>query len=174
MTDDEAALPLLRIAAFAPADEPALHALRLEALAAHPEAFGSSLAEESRGLLDWLAAHLAAGRIYGAWDGDDLAGMAGLWLEAAEKKRHRGGLWGMYVRPASRGRGVGGALVRHVLDRAAAAGLEQVHLGVGAGNSAARALYEACGFVAYGTEPRALKIGAAYVDEILMVGRLER
>lgn len=165
---------MIAIRTVGPYETGALMAVRLEALAAHPEAFGSSLAEESRGVPGWLAAHLGGGRIYGAWDGGDLVGMAGLWLEAAEKKRHRGGLWGMYVRPAWRGRGVGGALVRHVLDRAREAGLEQVHLGVGAGNPAARALYEACGFVAYGTEPQALKIGAAYVDEILMVRRLGR
>ena len=63
-------------------------------------------------------------------------------------------------------------LVRHVLDRAAEAGLEQVHLGVGAANRGAQALYAACGFEVYGTEPRSLKIGATYVDELLMVCRL--
>ena len=171
MREVEASLPI-RIAAFSPADEPVLHALRLEALRAHPEAFGSSVAEESAGLPAWVAAHLAAGQVSGAWDEGTLAGMAGLWREPGEKARHRGGLWGMYVRPPWRRRGVAAALVRHALDRAAATGLEQVHLAVGAANPGARALYESLGFVAYGVEPRALKIGDAYVDEVLMVRRL--
>lgn len=162
----------LRIARFEMTDAAALHALRLEALAAHPDVFGASLSEESAGLPAWLAAHLDAGEVFGAWDGADLAGMAGLWRETAEKRRHRGGLWGMYVRPAWRGRGVGAALVRHVLERAAAAGLEQVHLAVAVDNAAARALYDSMGFLACGIEPRALKIGQIYVDELLMVRRL--
>ncbi len=162
----------LRIAPFAGADAAVLLALRQEALAAHPEAFGSSLAEESAALPAWLAAHLDAGEVFGAWDGGGLAGMAGLWREGAEKRRHRGGLWGMYVRPAWRGRGVGAALVHHVLEHAAAAGLEQVHLAVAVDNLPARALYDCLGFLACGIEPRALKIGERYVDELLMVRRL--
>lgn len=162
----------IAIRTFRPEDAAALMALRVEALAAHPEAFGSSVAEELPGVPAWLAAHLDAGRIYGAWDGGELAGMAGLWLEEAEKRRHRGGLWGMYVRAAWRRRGVGRMLVGHVLGRAAAAGLEQVHLGVGAENRAAQALYAAFGFQAYGTEPRSLKLGDVYVDELLMACRL--
>ncbi|MFN4089033.1 MAG: GNAT family N-acetyltransferase [Alphaproteobacteria bacterium] len=160
------------MSAFGPDDAAALTALRREGLEAHPEAFGSSLAEEAGGVPGWLTAQLAAGDVFGAWDGPDLAGMAGLWREEPEKKRHRGGLWGMYVRPARRRRGVGAALVRRVLERAALVGLEQVHLGVGAANPGARALYERLGFVAYGVEPRALKLAAVYVDEVLMVRHL--
>lgn len=149
-----------------------LLALRQEALAAHPAAFGSSLAEESASLPAWLAAHLDAGEVFGAWEGSDLVGMAGLWRETAEKRRHRGGLWGLYVRPAWRGHGVGEMLGCHVLERAAAAGLEQVHLAVAVDNLPARALYDRLGFLACGIEPRALKIGERYVDELLMVRRL--
>lgn len=165
---------MIAVRCFRPDEAGSVMALRVEGLAAHPDAFGSSLAEESGGPPPWLAAHLDGGRIYGAWDGAALAGMAGLWTEGAEKRRHRGGLWGVYVRAPWRRRGVGRALVRHVLDRAAAAGLEQLHLGVGADNLAARALYASLGFEPYGTEPRALKIGDAYVDEVLMVCRLGR
>jgi RimJ/RimL family protein N-acetyltransferase len=50
--------------------------------------------------------------------------------------------------------------------------LEQVLLGVGAHNVAAIQTYQKFGFELYGTEPRALKVGSAYVDEQLMILRL--
>jgi hypothetical protein len=35
----------------------------------------------------------------------------------------------------------------------------------------ARKLYESLGFQAYGVEPRSLKIGTGYVDDVLMILR---
>jgi hypothetical protein len=35
----------------------------------------------------------------------------------------------------------------------------------------AKKLYEALGFEAYGVEPRSLKIGTEYVDDVLMILR---
>jgi RimJ/RimL family protein N-acetyltransferase len=39
-------------------------------------------------------------------------------------------------------------------------------------NASARRLYESLGFVAYGTEIRAMKLGETYYDEIHMALRL--
>ena len=142
--------------------------IRLEALELAPEAFGSTLArEQAFSRADFLA-RLTGGLVFGAFEGEALAGIAGLVVEAGAKERHKGTLFGMYVRPGARGRGVGLALVEAVL--AAAEGLvEQVLLAVVADNAAARLLYERCGFSAYGVEPRALKFNGRYFDEVLMV-----
>ena len=51
-------------------------------------------------------------------------------------------------------------------------GLEQVHLCVVTTNEAALKLYRSCGFVIYGQDPAALKIGDTRHDEFLMVRRL--
>ena len=47
--------------------------------------------------------------------------------------------------------------------------MEQLELSVVTTSLAARRLYHSLGFVVYGTEPRALKLGEQYWDEDLMV-----
>jgi ribosomal protein S18 acetylase RimI-like enzyme len=150
------------------ADAPAYRDLRLEALASHPDAFGSSVEEEGGEPLSWFAGRLEGGPAFGGWLADGrLAGTAGLRIPSSPKLRHKGMLWGMYVRPEARGTGMARALVDQVL--AAAEGLvEEVQLVVAAGNPAAVRLYRAAGFTQYGCEPRALRVGDVYIDEFLM------
>jgi GNAT superfamily N-acetyltransferase len=52
----------------------------------------------------------------------------------------------LYVVPALRGRGIGRALLEAVLEAARQAGAARIELGTGTGDTAARALYESCGF----------------------------
>lgn len=47
-------------------------------------------------------------------------------------------------------------------------GLRLVQLTVTAGNDAALSLYERCGFVQYGLEPQAVRVGDDYFDKIHM------
>nr|WP_237167851.1 GNAT family protein [Paenibacillus yonginensis] len=51
-------------------------------------------------------------------------------------------------------------------------GLEQINLAVITANKGAKRLYEAAGFITYGTEQNALKAGGRYWDEDYMVLRL--
>jgi len=44
----------------------------------------------------------------------------------------------------------------------------QLNLGVSETTPGARALYEAVGFVVWGTEPRAMRVEGRYYDEIFM------
>jgi ribosomal protein S18 acetylase RimI-like enzyme len=79
-------------------------------------------------------------------------------------------LFGLYVAPRARGRGVGEALVRAVLDEARRRGKSEVLLEVTSNNPAARALYERCGFVATGaTHPHPRR---EELHELEMVARL--
>lgn len=152
------------------ADAAAYRALRLDGLERHPEAFGASWEDEAARQLAWFAERLEANAVFGAWEAGALAGTAGLLVPTTPKLRHKGTLWGMYVRPDARRSGLGAALLAAVLDHARGA-VEEVGLTVGAANAAARRLYEAAGFTAYGVEPRALKVAGQYHDEVLMTLR---
>ena len=62
------------------------------------------------------------------------------------------------------------ALLDSLLERAMReASLEQILLAVGTVQTAARRLYSSRGFVSFGIEPNALKVGPTYVDEDHMI-----
>lgn len=168
-----AAVAVRRLAA---ADAAAYRDLRLEGLAAHPEAFAASWEDEAARPLSWFAERLERNAVFGAWAGaagdGAMDGVAGLLVPDAAKLRHKGVLWGMYVRPRARGAGVGAALVARVLGHARGV-VEEVRLSVVASNTAAVRLYEAAGFGRYGLERRALKVAGRHHDEALMAARLD-
>ena len=155
-------------------DAAGYRALRLEGLAGHPEAFGASWEEEAARPLAWFAERLERNAVFGGWTGGgpELAGVAGLLVPEAAKLRHKGVLWGMYVRPPARRTGMGAALLARVLDHARGA-VEEVRLTVVASNAAAVRFYEAAGFETYGVERRALKVAGRHHDEALMALRLD-
>ncbi|MFZ2107092.1 MAG: GNAT family N-acetyltransferase [Roseiarcus sp.] len=101
-----------------------------------------------------------------------MVGVAGLAPRPGTKERHRGFLWGMYLRPEARRLGAAGLLLDAILAEASKR-FEQIELDVAAGNSAALALYEKFGFERLGTTPRALKTASGRQDEILMVKFLD-
>ncbi|GAC1341789.1 MAG: GNAT family N-acetyltransferase [Acetobacteraceae bacterium] len=141
--------------------------LRLEALTRHPECFGASAAEEAARPLDWFAERLAGGTILGGAREEMLLGIIGLFVPETAKSRHKGLLWGLYVRPAARGTGLAAALVQRMIAEAATQ-VEELQLSVVSSNRAAVALYDRAGFREYGVEPRALKVAGRYYDELLM------
>lgn len=110
----------------------------------------------------------------GAFEDGSLIGMATFIRETGLKERHKGHIYGVYVGLAHRRKGVGQALLAALLERAKRdPSLEQILLAVGTRQSAAKQLYVSFGFETYGTEPRALKVGARYVDEDHMVLRIQ-
>ena len=155
-------------------DAAAYQALRLSGLRESPAAFGSTYENEVNTPLEQVRAQLArgAGRedvVFGAWDDEGaLVGVAGMRRGTSLKTRHRGGVWGLYVAPEARGRGVGHALVSVVIQHARSLGMERLVLGVETTNLPARALYHALGFVTYGIEPRAYRLNGEYWDSELM------
>lgn len=161
----------MRIRRLVPDDAEALRVLRMEALSTAPEAFGSSPEEEAARPMDLVRSRLdpsIADAVFGAFAGDDLVGMAGFALSPGIKKRHKGVLWGVFVRAQWRNGGTGEDLVRAVIAHA------QHHVlllqaSVVTSNGAARRVYDRLGFVSYGTERRALRIGEAFHDEELLV-----
>ncbi len=154
------------------ADAAAFRDMRLEMLQVNPEAFGSTYEAESDKSVEQFATMLTKSFVAGGFVDGQLAGVAGFYVLAGPKVSHRGNIWGVYVRGAFRGRGVGHAVISEIL-RHARTLVQQVHLTVVTENAGARALYERLGFAIYGTEPRALKVGDRYYDEHLMAYRLD-
>ena len=116
---------------------------------------------------DAFAERLADGTVFGAWFGERLVACAGLALREKIKLRHKRYLCGMFVHPEVRGQGVGRRLLEEVLSHARTC-CEEVLLTVVMSNEAAHRLYAAAGFVEYGREPGAIKVGCNYFDELLM------
>jgi len=142
--------------------------LRLEGLKRHPEAFASSWEYEADKPASWWAERLETNTIFGGQvDNSPIAGVAGLHVQDALKLRHKGVLWGMYVRPEARRSGLGAALVERVVEHARTV-VEELCLTVVTSNDAACRLYGKAGFKPYGLERRAMKVGGEYHDELLM------
>jgi ribosomal protein S18 acetylase RimI-like enzyme len=150
-------------------DEAALYRdIRLEGLRHDPDAFGSTSEHENAMELSWFADRIVKGNVFGAFVRGDLVGVAGYWPQEGEKERHKAMLWGMYVRGAARGSGLGESLIEAVVEHATGR-VEQLQLGVATGNASALRLYKKTGFSEYGREMKALKQDGRYIDEILMV-----
>lgn len=165
--------PEPEIVVLEPKDAPAFRKLRLEGLKRHPEAFGASYEEEAALPLAEIERRLAGAAVFGAFADGELVGVAGLLVPGAAKKRHKGELWGVYVRAGARGAGIGTALVRAVIAHARGR-IQQLHTTVVTDNGPARRLYAKLGFRPYGVEPRALKVGERCYDQELLALMLER
>ena len=102
-----------------------------------------------------------------------LIGVVGLIRDRHFKSSHKAHLWGMYVAPAYRGKGVGTDLLQAALRHARTLpGVSWVHLSVSSAAPAAQRLYERAGFKLWGTEPDALCHEGQTADEHHMALRL--
>jgi ribosomal protein S18 acetylase RimI-like enzyme len=157
-----------------PPDVAAYRELRLEGLRNHPDSFGAAWEDEIEQPDAWWTQRLESNTVFGGWiDGSPLLGVAGFYVPGTAKQRHKGILWGMYVRPGARGTGLAASLLQHVIEEARLL-VEEIRLTVMASNTAAHRLYSAAGFEPYGLERRALKVGDDYYDDLLMALPLQR
>lgn len=82
--------------------------------------------------------------------------------------RAHSGVLGIGVVAGFRGKGIGPALMRAALERARGAGLTRIELSVREDNRAAAKLYEKFGFVAEGTQRKAILLDGEYHNLIGM------
>ena len=163
--------PTIAVRRLLPADAGAYRALRIEGFETHPMDFRYSAADEEATSVADAARRLAESFVAGAFADGELVGIGGWTRFAGEKLRHKGLLWGMYLRPAARGSGAADAIVRAIVHDAARE-VRLLLLTVAEHNGLARRLYERWGFAEYGVEPRAYRAGDVFVDEVLMVKHL--
>jgi RimJ/RimL family protein N-acetyltransferase len=166
----------MHIRRLLPADAAAFQAVRLAALLDTPFAFASNHAEEKDVPLDAVSHRLEARddeAVFGAFEGDSLVGTVGLNREHQMNLAHKGHVWGMYVAPSARGHGLARDLMLAALAFARGVpGLSKVNLHVDAGNVPAIALYESLGFVVFGRESDAMRVGSQKRDDLQMTLRL--
>lgn len=154
--------------------------LRLDALESTPAAFAEAAEEHRNTSAAAFADRLRApgNFVFGAFDGAALVGMVGLHRHERVKRRHKGTIWGMFVRPEHRHRGIARALVAAAVGFASQQpGLTHIQLSVTAQQHDARRLYLSLGFVPFGLEPAALQVDGTLIDEehmILAVGSVDR
>ncbi|MBX3579199.1 MAG: GNAT family N-acetyltransferase [Rhizobiaceae bacterium] len=151
-------------------DAPAFRALRIAGLTESPGAFTASIEEEEAVSDADMAARAepaAPSVFFGAFDDGRLVGMAGYIANDRPKTRHKGVMVAVYVAPEWRATKIGRRLVDAVVDHAAALGAILLCT-VRADNTPARTLYLRLGFVPYGLERNAIRIGDAFHDDELL------
>ncbi len=149
-------------------------ALMLDAYARHPDAFTSTVYERATLPLAFWEQRLiprldAKEVVFGYLIGDELAAVVGVSFDSREKTRHKSTLFGMYVAPQWRGQGFGDQLLVSALAFARTRPEQRLmQLTVTDGNHAAQALYARHGFVPFGLEPLAVKLGDEFVAKVHM------
>ena len=157
-----------------PDDAISVAKLRQVSLEEQPLAFGSSPGDDSHGTAEALRASLTPLRefaILGAFEDDGrLVGMVGVERSSKAKRRHKAVVWGMYVSPDSRRRGIGRGMLEAAIRCAREwPGVEQLLLSVTTAAPGARHLYESIGFREWGREPRGIAWEGRAVDEMHFV-----
>lgn len=147
--------------------------IRLESLQNNPEAFASTYEREAVFTLEKIESRVARTNnsfLLGAFDEENLVGIVGFIKETSKKIQHKGFIYGMYVTPDYRGKGIAKELMVRVVQHAKETfdDLEIITLSIVTNNVEARGLYLSLGFEIYGYEKHALKLDDQYYDEELM------
>jgi RimJ/RimL family protein N-acetyltransferase len=149
-------------------DAEAFSTLRRELVADNPIPMGLSYDEELTRPIEGFRNQLsypAPNAAFGAFVNDELIGSAAIaWPSKWSSSRHKVELWGIFVSPRFRGRGIGRQLVSRTIDHARANDVRRVNLTVYVPNSPAVALYESLGFTYCGVEPEAVRLEGKYYD----------
>lgn len=154
--------------------------LRLRALKEYPTVFSASYEVER----DWPPGKFA-NRLpetpestdaftLGCFVNGDLVGSISFFRYEAPKEMHTGRIVAVHVAAEHQGKRFGRAMVAAVLERARRIpGLSIIQLTATTTNERAKLLYASFGFEICGTTPRAMFVEGEYIDEHLMVLKLD-
>ena len=164
----------MTIRVLTPRDVEIYRVLRLEALTLEPAAFASSAEDFEKESFESIAKRLQVEDFgnftLGAFDGEQLVGIATFFVEPRIKTEHKGHVFGMYITPEARGKGVAKLLLQTLIERVKTyPKVKKLNLSVMRTQQAAKKLYTSLGFEVYGVERIALKLGEDYIDAEDMV-----
>ena len=147
----------LRFDVAKPADLPRL--VELLGILFESEAEFARDAEKQRAGLQAILADASKGRIFVARDGRDVVAMASLLYTISTAEGGKAALFeDLVVAPEHRKRGIGAALLKHVVAQARAEGVLRITLLTDMQNERAQAMYRRVGFVGSPMKPMRLKI----------------
>ena len=166
------AAPAFEIRQLRAADAESFSRLRREVTAVDPVNMGLTLEEELTRPIQKFREQLSYAEpnaAFGAFVNGELVGTAAVaWPSRLPSSQHKVNLWGVFVSPRFRGRGIARALMERAVEHAHANGARRINLTVFVPNTAAVRLYQSLGFEHFGTEPQAIRIGGSYYDGYLM------
>jgi len=154
-------------------DAASYHSIRLECLKNYPNNFGDTYEEEQRisssRFLSELSQKQNHSFWYGAFDDQQLVGIAGFIQEKRLKTRHRGSLVQVYTSPSHSNMGIGNSLIKLTIEKAFEnPEIEQILLSVVYTNEKAISLYKRFGFAEYGLIEDYFKSGEVYSSQLFM------
>ncbi len=159
-----------------PHDAGQFKALRLLAVDNSPTAIWPTRQEEMARSIEEIAARIRSTptqAVFGAFEGEVLVGITGVRREPLCQVNHKATIWGVFVNPSYRGRGIAQTLLSAATVHASKEwDTIQLMLCVNAENLPAKRLYASHGFQTFGLEPRAMKVGDRFYDEEHMCKQL--
>ena len=167
---------MVTVRLLGPNDAEQFKALRLVAVDNAPTAIWPTRQEEMARSIEEVVNRVrstSTQAVFGAFDGEILVGITGIRREALCQVNHKATIWGVFVNPSHRGRGIAQALLSAATVHATEEwDTIQLMLCVNAENLPARRLYTSLGFHTFGLEPRAMKVGDRFYDEEHMCKQL--
>ncbi len=152
--------------------------LRLESLQDSPSSYLSSYSEEVEMGKEFYIKNIFKNPsdlnvILGAFSGDALIGIIGIYQGTRAKVSHQSVIWGMYINPGLRQKGIGKSLMAEVILHAKSKmSCQLIKISVEENNFPAINLYKSFDFETWGIEPMALKLGEKLHNEIHMMLRI--
>jgi ribosomal protein S18 acetylase RimI-like enzyme len=147
----------IRFEVAKPADLPRL--IELLGILFESEAEFSADAEKQRAALQAILADPNKGKIYVAREGREVVAMASLLYTVSTAEGGKAALFeDLVTAPEHRKRGIGAALLKHVVEQARAEGVLRITLLTDMQNERAQAMYRRVGFVGSPMKPMRLKL----------------
>ena len=141
-------------------------ALRLEALKKEAAAFGSSVEDEVALTEDDWKTRIE--NTLFAMSGESPVGMIAMVGNNRRKTKHVADIFGVYVKPRHRDKGIGTKLVQAAIREARSKGIVKVRLEVNPEQKAAIRLYRKAGFKVVGKARKDLKVGRRFYDLVYL------
>lgn len=149
------------------ADLDAYRTVRTEGLTKDAGSFRISVADdEAQGEAAWKQ-RLTEEYVVAVEEAGRILAIGGFSRMSGTKADHKGLIWGMYVRPEARGKGVGDLIMKALVDHAKTV-VRQLQLTVVSANPRAINFYQRHGFRLYGVEPESIRHEGGFLDEALM------